>query len=186
MKSSIPAKLFGLLLALTLAAPLHAQAPTRTPSALAVSAENRTAMQAAARGAKRADSTVHAGDVLRYKLTFTNTAGRPVRQVALQNPVAAGPPVRRRLGERQPPGRARRVLGRSRRHVVDAPDGNRDGRRQDGAARDRAGTLHRRALGRGRLGVPRRHGHRPVRSAARRAVSSSLRPPHDLTHSLNS
>lgn len=90
MKSSIPAKLFGLLLALTLAAPLHAQAPTRTPSALAVSAENRTAMAAAARGAKRADSTVHAGDVLRYKLTFTNTAGRPVRQVALQNPVAPG------------------------------------------------------------------------------------------------
>ena len=90
MKSSTPAKLFGLLLALTLAAPLHAQAPTRAPSALAVSAETRTAMAAAARGAKRADSTVHAGDVLRYKLTFTNTAGRPVRQVALQNPVASG------------------------------------------------------------------------------------------------
>lgn len=90
MKSSIPAKLFGLLFALTLAVPLRAQAPARPASALTVSAENRTAAAAAARGAKRADSTVHAGDVLRYKLTFTNTAGRPVRQVALQNPVAPG------------------------------------------------------------------------------------------------
>jgi uncharacterized repeat protein (TIGR01451 family) len=90
MKSSIPAKLLGLLLAVVVAAPLHAQAPTRSASALAVSAENRTALAAAARGAKRTDATVHAGDVLRYKLTFTNTAGRPVRQVALQNPVAQG------------------------------------------------------------------------------------------------
>jgi len=90
MKSSVPAKLLGLLLALTFATPLRAQAPVRPASALAVTAENRTAMAAAARGAKRADSTVHAGDVLRYKLTFTNTAGRPVRQVALNNPVAAG------------------------------------------------------------------------------------------------
>ena len=90
MKSSIPAKLFGLLIALTFATPLRAQAPARPVSALAVSAENRTALAAAARGAKRADASVHAGDVLRYKLTFTNTAGRPVRQVALQNPVASG------------------------------------------------------------------------------------------------
>lgn len=90
MKSSVPAKLFGLLLALTFATPLRAQAPVRPVSALAVTAENRTAIAAAARGANRADSSVHAGDVLRYKLTFTNTAGRPVRQVALQNPVAGG------------------------------------------------------------------------------------------------
>jgi uncharacterized repeat protein (TIGR01451 family) len=90
MKSSTPAKLLGLLLALTLAAPLRAQAPVRPASALAVTAENRTAMAAEARGAKRTDAAVHAGDVLRYKLTFTNTAGRPVRQVALQNPVAGG------------------------------------------------------------------------------------------------
>jgi uncharacterized repeat protein (TIGR01451 family) len=90
MKSSTPAKLLGLLLALTFAAPLRAQAPARPAAALAVTAENRTAMAAEARGAKRSDAAVHAGDVLRYKLTFTNTAGRPVRQVALQNPVAAG------------------------------------------------------------------------------------------------
>lgn len=90
MKSSIPAKLLGLLLLTTIATPLRAQAPARPAPALAVAAENRTAIDAAARGAKRTDATVHAGDVLRYKLTFTNTAGRPVRQVALQNPVAGG------------------------------------------------------------------------------------------------
>ena len=84
MKSSIPAKLLGLLLLTTIATPLRAQAPARPAPALAVAAD------AAARGAKRTDATVHAGDVLRYKLTFTNTAGRPVRQVALQNPVATG------------------------------------------------------------------------------------------------
>jgi uncharacterized repeat protein (TIGR01451 family) len=89
MKSTA-AKLFGLLFLLTIAAPLRAQAPARPASALAVSAENRSAMDAASRGAKRADATVHAGDVLRYRLTFTNIAGRPVRQVALQNPVAPG------------------------------------------------------------------------------------------------
>ena len=88
--TSIAAKRFALLFALTLAAPLRAQAPARPASALSVSAENRTAMAAAARGAKRSDATVHAGDVLRYKLTFTNTAGRPVRQVAIRNPVASG------------------------------------------------------------------------------------------------
>jgi uncharacterized repeat protein (TIGR01451 family) len=90
MKSSVPTKLFGLLLGITFAAPLRAQAPNRSASALAVTAENRTAEAAAARGARRTDATVHAGDVLRYKLTFTNIAGRPVRQVALQNPVAGG------------------------------------------------------------------------------------------------
>jgi uncharacterized repeat protein (TIGR01451 family) len=90
MKSFTPAKLFGLLVALAFATPARAQAPARPASALAVTAENRTAMAAEARGAKRSDAAVHAGDVLRYKLTFTNTAGRPVRQVALQNPVANG------------------------------------------------------------------------------------------------
>ncbi|NUO40287.1 MAG: DUF11 domain-containing protein [Gemmatimonadaceae bacterium] len=87
MKSSVLTKL---LVVLTLAAPVRAQAPAKPASALAVTAENRTAMAAAAQGAKRTDAAVHAGDVLRYKLTFTNIAGRPVRQVALQNPVASG------------------------------------------------------------------------------------------------
>lgn len=87
MKSSVLTKL---LVVLILAAPVRAQAPAKPASALAVTAENRTAMAAAAQGAKRTDAAVHAGDVLRYKLTFTNIAGRPVRQVALQNPVASG------------------------------------------------------------------------------------------------
>jgi uncharacterized repeat protein (TIGR01451 family) len=90
MKSSTPAKLLGLLFLVTIAAPLSAQAPARPAPALVVAAENRTAIDAATRGTKRTDAAVHAGDVLRYKLTFTNTAGRPVRQVALQNPVATG------------------------------------------------------------------------------------------------
>lgn len=89
MRLSIRPTLAGLLLALPVAS-LDAQAPTRTTPALVVAAENRTAMDAAARGAKRPDAAAHAGDVLRYKLTFTNTAGRPVRRVALQNPVAPG------------------------------------------------------------------------------------------------
>ena len=87
MKSSVLTKL---LVVLTVGAPVRAQAPAKPASALAVTAENRTAMAAAAQGAKRTDAAVHAGDVLRYKLTFTNIAGRPVRQVALQNPVASG------------------------------------------------------------------------------------------------
>ena len=57
---------------------------------LRVVAENRTAAVAAARGSRRADSTVHAGDVVRYKLTFTNSADRAIRNVAIQNPVPAG------------------------------------------------------------------------------------------------
>lgn len=91
MKSTLRASLSGLLLALTVAAPAFAQKPAASaPNALVVSAENRTAMLAAAHGARRTDPTAHAGDVLRYKLTFTNIAGRPVREVALQNPMASG------------------------------------------------------------------------------------------------
>jgi uncharacterized repeat protein (TIGR01451 family) len=83
MKSLIRNSLFTLLLAGSLTVPAFAQ-----KQALVVSAENRTAI--AANGARRNDATAHAGDVLRYKLTFTNVAARPVRQVALQNPMAAG------------------------------------------------------------------------------------------------
>jgi uncharacterized repeat protein (TIGR01451 family) len=83
MKSLIRTSLYALLLAASLTVPALAQ-----KSALVVTAENRTAL--ASKGARRNDATAHAGDVLRYKLTFTNVAGRPVRQVALQNPMAAG------------------------------------------------------------------------------------------------
>jgi uncharacterized repeat protein (TIGR01451 family) len=83
MKSLIRMSLFTLLLAASLTPPAFAQ-----KQALVVSAENRTAQ--ASKGARRNDATAHAGDVLRYKLTFTNVAARPVRQVAIQNPMAAG------------------------------------------------------------------------------------------------
>ena len=89
MKSLIRISLFTLLLAGSLTVPAFAQMPAAPgKQALVVSAENRTAI--AAKGGRRNDATAHAGDVLRYKLTFTNVAARPVRQVALQNPMAAG------------------------------------------------------------------------------------------------
>ena len=70
-----------------------AQQPAPAGSArpsLQVVAVNRTAAAEAARGARRADTTVHAGDVLRYRLTFANTADRAVKNVAIANPVPAG------------------------------------------------------------------------------------------------
>lgn len=75
---------------LTLVAAATAGAQSAGQPTLEVKAENRTAQAAAARGARRADTTVHAGDVLRYRLTFTNAAPRPIRNVALANPVPAG------------------------------------------------------------------------------------------------
>jgi uncharacterized repeat protein (TIGR01451 family) len=85
---SLAVTLFALV---TLGARAQAQAPAAGAApTLRVVAENRTAAQAAARGARRADSTVHAGDVVRYKLTFTNSADRAIRNVAIQNPVPAG------------------------------------------------------------------------------------------------
>lgn len=83
----------ALLTLVAVAAPAHAQAPQAAANgapSLKVVAENRTAVAAAAKGARRADSTVHAGDVVRYKLTFTNSAGRAISNVAIQNPVPAG------------------------------------------------------------------------------------------------
>lgn len=95
MKSFRTSALIGLALAASFALARPARAQQAAPAvkaqpALVVSAENRTAGEAAARGTRRADQTVHAGDVLRYRLTFTNTAGRPVRHVALSNPLVGG------------------------------------------------------------------------------------------------
>lgn len=90
MKSIIRVSLAGLLLALSATTPAFAQSAARTKNPLAVTAENRTAQLDAAHGKHRGDAAVHAGDVLRYKLTFTNTQDRPVRQVSLQNPMASG------------------------------------------------------------------------------------------------
>ena len=82
-----------LLTLVVVAAPVglaHAQQAAGNAPSLQVVAVNRTAAAEAAAGARRADSTVHAGDVVRYTLTFTNRGTQPVRTVAIQNPVAAG------------------------------------------------------------------------------------------------
>lgn len=71
--------------ALLASAPLAAQQPS-----LRVTAENRTAAQAAEAGHPRADQNARPGDLVRYRLTFTNTAGRPVRRVQLSNPLSGG------------------------------------------------------------------------------------------------
>lgn len=79
-------------LALALCAlPAHAQQEKKPePSPLTVTATNRTRAAEAERGAPREDDRVRPGDVLRYRLTFTNTAGRPVRGVNLSNPLPEG------------------------------------------------------------------------------------------------
>lgn len=77
--------------ALALAAPAAAQGPApRQEQALVMTMQNRTAEADAARGAPRRDATARPGDVLRYRLTFTNVTAAPVRGVVLSNPVPAG------------------------------------------------------------------------------------------------
>lgn len=81
----LPALLLGTSVA------VHAQAGAGAPqSALTVMADNRTAAAEASRGQVRRDATARVGDVLRYRLTFTNVAGRPVRGVVLSNPLSNG------------------------------------------------------------------------------------------------
>ncbi len=53
--------------------------------ALTVTATNRTAA-----GAERTDDRARPGDVVRYRLTFTNVTRGSVRGVTLANPLAAG------------------------------------------------------------------------------------------------
>ncbi len=78
-----------LLVPLLLSAPAFAQEAAK-PQALTVTADNRTAAAEAARGAPRRDATARPGDVLRYRLRFTNVVGRPVRGVELKNPLPGG------------------------------------------------------------------------------------------------
>jgi uncharacterized repeat protein (TIGR01451 family) len=78
------------LVAASTVARAQAPAPAAASPKLAVAAENRTAAAEAARGKRRADAGVRAGDVLHYRLTFANTAGRPIRSVVLSNPLPAG------------------------------------------------------------------------------------------------
>jgi len=74
----------ALFFALFVAA-LPAAAQQGTQQALTVTASNRTAAQA-----ERTDDRARPGDVVRYRLTFTNITRGPVRGVTLANPLAAG------------------------------------------------------------------------------------------------
>lgn len=79
----LPLLLSALLLC---ALPAHAQTPSGRP-AVTLTARNQTAAAEAARGAPRRDERVHAGDVLHYRLTFTNVGRDRVRNVELRNPL---------------------------------------------------------------------------------------------------
>lgn len=69
---------------------LPAAAQQAQPKEFVITAHNRTAAAEAARGAKRSDELAYPGDVVRYRLTFTNVVGRPVRGVVLSNTIPAG------------------------------------------------------------------------------------------------
>ena len=77
-----------MLIALLLAVPLPAlaqQADTTGP--LVITVINRTAAAEAEAGSTRADDTARPGDVLRYRLAFTNRTEGPVQGVILTNPI---------------------------------------------------------------------------------------------------
>lgn len=92
MIGSLRTLLIGLAFAVAAPAPLFAQAVAgaERSSPLAMTAANQTAAAEAARGNPRADSHIRPGDVLRYKLTFTNNIGQPVRGMTFTSPLAAG------------------------------------------------------------------------------------------------
>jgi uncharacterized repeat protein (TIGR01451 family) len=66
------------------------QASTAQPQGLAVTAVNLTAVAEAERGAPRPDAVVRGGDVVDYRVSFTNTNAQPVRRVVLSNPIPNG------------------------------------------------------------------------------------------------
>lgn len=92
MMGSLRTLLIGLAFAAAAPAPSFAQAVAggERPSPLAMTAANQTAAAEAARGNPRADSHIRPGDVLRYRLTFTNNIGQPVRGMTFTSPLAAG------------------------------------------------------------------------------------------------
>jgi len=85
MKTLFRTVLFALLLAVA-ATPAVAQ----QRQALVVTAQNRTAAAEQTAGRKRSDDRARPGDVLRYRLTFTNVTPGAVRGVTLANPLPAG------------------------------------------------------------------------------------------------
>jgi uncharacterized repeat protein (TIGR01451 family) len=85
--------IIGLALASATAGTLQAQitaAAAERQSPLALTATNQTAAAEAVRGAPRGDTHTRPGDVLRYRLTFTNNVGQPVRGMTFTSPLAAG------------------------------------------------------------------------------------------------
>lgn len=78
------------LLVLLVLAAVPAAAQQGAPAGpLQVTAQNRTAAELAARGTPRGDDRIRPGDVVRYRLAFTNPQRSPVRPV-LANPIAPG------------------------------------------------------------------------------------------------
>jgi uncharacterized repeat protein (TIGR01451 family) len=78
------------LMGMAALAALTAPAAAQQPEPIRITAVNRTAASEAARGTPRRDQAARPGDVLRYRLTFTNPAAQQVRGVVLSDPVPAG------------------------------------------------------------------------------------------------
>jgi len=72
---------------LLLALPLPAVAQQSSEPALAISVENVTAAAEARAGNARGDATARPGDVLRYRLDFTNRTEGALRDIVLSNPI---------------------------------------------------------------------------------------------------
>lgn len=79
-------RLLPALAALALALPAQAQ----QQKALDLTVANRTAEAEAARGQKRATAEAKPGDVLHYRLVFTNTTPGTVQGIKIANPLPAG------------------------------------------------------------------------------------------------
>ena len=84
----LPTRLVLALAALLAAAPAMAQAAPGGP--LTITATNTTAAAEAARGQHRTSAAVRGGDVVRYRLAFTNPGAVAVRRVVLADPIPAG------------------------------------------------------------------------------------------------
>ena len=86
MKKNVITRLLPVLAALACAIPAQAQ----PPKALEITMANRTAEAEAARGARRPTAEARPGDVLHYRLLFTNTSPRTVQGIKIANPLPAG------------------------------------------------------------------------------------------------
>jgi uncharacterized repeat protein (TIGR01451 family) len=93
MQNPIRSLMLALVLVLALQAmPAHAQQTLQPEArqALVMTAVNTTAVREADRGNPRPDSLVQRGDVVQYRLLFSNVTEKPLRQIVLSNPIPAG------------------------------------------------------------------------------------------------